>query len=69
MSAGIRCVAHEHPGYHCGRDVVHRDPRAKRHDRCPGGLVVCESCVDLFVEFLDEAHNAAAVDAEWKEGG
>lgn len=52
--------------YRCGRIVLDRSPRMNKQDRCPGGLFVCEDCVDDLCEFLKEAYNARAVDKEWE---
>jgi hypothetical protein len=56
-------TVHEGEHYTCGRAVLRRDP-ARREDACPGGLVMCEGCVDEGVEFLRAAYDAAAKRAE-----
>jgi hypothetical protein len=63
------CPPRERDGdtFLCGRTILERDPHKRREDGCPGGLFVCEECVDDFCDFLRRAYDARAVRMEHKE--
>jgi hypothetical protein len=49
--------------YRCGKTLGEQDPET---NGCPGGVAVCDECMEVVCGFLDDAYNARARRKEWE---